>query len=481
VNSEVRLGPITAATLREAARGVEAPFALALEGGGEILVERLLRVLPGKRVVGEGLWQGERVLVKAFVAAGSARHWAKEKAGIEALIAAGVPTPELELAARLAGGGHVLLTRYLKGAETLAECWSRLPDPAAESAASPALEILRPAFATLGALHARGLVHDDLHLGNFLRAAGRVFVIDGDAVRVLAPEGVLAAKTANLALLCAQLPRAADAWREKLLDAYRSGGEVAAIDASALSEEVARARAWRLADYLGKTLRDCTLFAARRNALRFEVVRRGDVDRLRALVADPDRFIASARLLKDGNTSTVARVDRDGTPLVVKRYNLKGLGHFLSRFWRPTRAWHSWREGHRLEFCGVATPKPLALIEERVGPFRRRGFLINAYCPGENLLDLLASDREPDAAIGKAIVDLFTTLHELRISHGDMKATNLLWHEGRIVVIDLDAVVQHRSAKSHAGAWRRDRARFLRNWPENSVLYRWLDTYLPNC
>ena len=110
---------------------------------------------------------------------------------------------------------------------------------------------------------------------------------------------------------------------------------------------------------------------------------------------------------------------------------------------------------------------------------RRRAFLINAFCPGLSLLQCLDADQAPPDEVAREIVSVFATLHRLRISHGDLKATNLLWHEGRLVVIDLDSVVQHRSARSYERAWRRDRARLLRNWPESSALYRWLDNSLP--
>ena len=81
--------------------------------------------------------------------------------------------------------------------------------------------------------------------------------------------------------------------------------------------------------------------------------------------------------------------------------------------------------------------------------------------------------------MARALIALFETLHVLRISHGDLKATNLLWHGGRVFVIDLDALVQHRSGLAHARAWRRDRERLLRNWPAASVLHRWLHANLP--
>ena len=476
--NEQQLVTLDAAALRGAGREPATPFRVTLADGGEVIVSRLLRVLPGKRVVGEGQWQGQRVLVKLFVAGASARHWQQEKTGVEALLRAGIQTPELLLATLLPAGGHVLLTRYLDAAQSLAEAWFPVAQLPAGSAV--ALDVLRPACRALGAMHAAGLVQQDLHLGNFLRCAEQLFVIDGDAVRAVSPGQPLGEPlaTRNLALLLAQLPIAwDDAW-DALLEAYRAGGG-GLFETALLRKEVARARAWRLADFLGKTLRDCTLFAVSRSASRYRAVVRGEVDRLAPLLAAPDDAIAGGTLLKDGRTCTVAQVELAGRALVIKRYNLKNLLHFFARCWRPSRAWHSWREGHRLRFLGIATPQPLALIEERVGPLRRRAFLVCAYSPGRNLLDLLSPDREPDDDVARAIVSLFSSLHSLRISHGDLKATNLLFDDGKVFVIDLDAVRQHRSQQSYASAWRRDRERLLRNWPASCMLRQWLDSHLP--
>ncbi|MBS1226799.1 MAG: serine/threonine protein kinase [Proteobacteria bacterium] len=470
---------LDAAALRDAGRDPATPFRVALADGSEVVVSRLLRVLPGKRIVGEGQWQGQRVLVKLFVGGASARHWRHEKAGVDALQCAGIQTPELLLAASLPTGGHVVLTRYLDAAQSLAQAWHGVADlPVGDRAA---LDVLCPAFRLLGAMHAAGLVQQDLHLGNFLRCAGRIFVIDGDAVRAIAPGKPLDAQQSarNLAILLAQLPIAWDDARDVLLEAYRAEGGDCRTESARLRDEVARARDWRLADFLGKTLRDCTLFAVRRSAFRFSAVARGEGHRLAPLLASPDEAIARGTLLKDGRTCTVAQVELVGRSLIVKRYNLKNLPHFFARCWRPSRAWHSWREGHRLRFLGISTPAPLALVEERVGPLRRRAFLVCEYCPGQSLLDLLSPDREPDDDVARAIVSLFSSLHALRISHGDLKATNLLFHEGKVVVIDLDGVRQHRTQSAYARAWRRDRARLLRNWPASCVLQQWLDSHLP--
>ena len=465
---------LTASELRAAGRVLATPFRVILAAGDELCVERLLRVLPGKRVVVAGRWRGQAVLAKLFVAEDSMRHWQRERDGLAALAAAAIPTPALLQAETLPGRGHVLLTAWLDGATTLAEEWGVCPD------ASPggAQDLLCDAAAALGRLHATGLVHDDAHLGNFLRHAGMLYVIDGDAVRSVSAADTVSL-LANLALLLAQLPPAWDAHWEPLLAAYQ-GASGRAVPASDLVLRVKACRQRRLNDYLAKIGRDCTLFATRKDFSCFAVVARAQAEALAPLLADPDAAVVAGACLKDGRTCSVARVeDVRAGPLVVKRYNLKNVWHALGRCWRPSRAWHSWREGHRLRFYGIATPEPLAIVEERFGLLRRRAFLINALCPGRDLLALLSPDAEPPDEMGAALMSFFSALHALRISHGDFKATNLLWHAGQVVVIDLDAMTQHRSAQAYAKAWRRDRARFLRNWPADSALVRWFDTRLP--
>lgn len=472
--------PLTdAAALRAAGRSPALPFRIALADGRALDMLRLLRVLPGKRLVGEAHLDGRPVLAKLFIASGSARHWRQECAGIEALRAAAVPTPPAVAALALAGGGHALLTEFLAPAESLDQAWSRLAARPPGDAAATAL--LLPALAMLGKMHAAGLVQEDLHLGNFLNGKGQLFVIDGDAVRSPAAGKPLTAlqATRNLAVLLAQLPTEWDAHRQPLLAAYSEAAGLARPAEELLQQEVADVRARRLNDFLAKSVRDCTLFSVKRSFGRFTAAVRSTADSLAPLLAAPDAAMRRGQLLKDGGTCTVTKVAASGRPLVVKRYNLKSAGHAVSRLWRPSRAWHSWREGHRLQFLGIATPAPLALVEERIGPLRRRAWLITEYCPGKNLLEHLAADCAPPDAEAAALAGLFAAMQRMLISHGDLKATNLLWHAGRVLLIDLDATTQHRSPAAWQRAWRRDRARLLRNWPPDSALHRWFDAALP--
>ncbi len=482
---------LDAAALRAAGRTPTLPFRIALETGQELVVHRLLRLLPGKRLVGEGVYgdaRGPRLLVKLFVDAQSLRNWQREHAGLAALAAAGIPTPPVLAAAPLADGGHALLTAFLAPSHTLLQAWRAqgglLPGDAR------AIALLRPAFTLLGRVHAAGLQHTDLHLGNFLYHGegtdGQWLLLDGDAIRVHGQKPLAERYAAHdLAMLCAQLPRSW--WLEladmaPLLTAYAGanpGTTLHAPSSTALQHALVLEQQRRLKDYLAKTRRDCTLFKVEHSFRRYAAVWRSEAEHLAPVLARPDAYLLAGTLLKDGNTCTVARIDVAGRALVIKRYNIKNSRHRLSRLFRSSRAAHSWREGHRLQLMGIPTPFPLALIEERLGPLRGRAWLLTEYCPGSNLLQHLDPDMPPPEPEARALGRLFAQLYRERLSHGDLKATNLLWDHDEIKLIDLDAMREHASCRGHLCAWRRDRRRLLQNWPPNSPLWLWLDAHLP--
>jgi len=182
-----------------------------------------------------------------------------------------------------------------------------------------------------------------------------------------------------------------------------------------------------------------------------------------------------------GGAASVGKVEVAGRTLLVKRYNIKGFAHWLRRCWRPSRAWHSWVEGNRLEFLGIATPTALAMIELRWFGLRMRSYLVTEYAAGEDILSRFApylSSAPPEPEL-LALDQLFDSLRRERISHGDLKGTNVFWEGARWALIDLDAARQHGNDASFARAYVRDRARFLRNWPADSALYRLLDERIP--
>jgi hypothetical protein len=332
-------------------------------------------------------------------------------------------------------------------------------------------------------MHSRGLWQDDLHLDNLLWQNDKLYWVDGGSIRPENPGRSLSSEraAANLGLFFAQFPAVFDTHIGELLEHYRRYGSAIDLEPTDVLRETSAARQWRLKDFLGKLGRDCSLFSARRGPFELRVVCRNESGQLQPLLAEPDRFIREGSVLKAGRSATVASVVVDGRRLVVKRYNIKGVAHWLRRFWRPSRAWHSWQEGNCLVFFGIPTAKPLAMMEKRFCWLRHRAYLVNEFVGGENILNRFApylSEVPPEEEVAP-LERLFVSLWKERISHGDMKGSNLIWQGGAWALVDLDAMRRHVDEANFLRAAARDRDRFLRNWPDGSRLHRLLDERLP--
>ncbi|QEN45628.1 lipopolysaccharide kinase InaA family protein [Pseudomonas protegens] len=471
--------------LKNSGRSPTLPLSLELAdaaGPAQLQLLSLLRVLPGQRYVGAGVWRGRPVLAKLLVGSKAARHFQRELQGVRLLAEQGLTTPLLLADGLQEGEGGWLLFELLQGAQSLGDAWKQveaLPVLADEQA-----EVLAEALGAIGQLHAKGLWQSDLHLDNLLRHDGRLYLIDGagicveEAGKPLSRQKVLE----NLGVFFAQLPKSLEPFTEELLVHYLLSNAEHALPLEALQKQVNKVRGWRLRDFLNKVGRECTLFSVQRGPFALRAIRREEEAAMLPVLEQADALLDQGHLYKTGGAASVGRVEVAGRPLVIKRYNIKGFAHWLKRFWRPSRAWHSWREGNRLAFLGIATPKPLALLERRFLWLRRSAYLVTEHLPGPDIIERFApfvdSGQAPEPEL-LALDQLFAELIKERISHGDFKGHNLFWQEGRWALIDLDSMCQHSSLSSFAPAYARDRARFMRNWPQDSNLYQVIDQRLP--
>ena len=118
-------------------------------------------------------------------------------------------------------------------------------------------------------------------------------------------------------------------------------------------------------------------------------------------------------------------------------------------------------------FYGIATPKPLALIEQRCGALRGKAYFITEHLAADDVLSFVEKVKdEPQALerLAKQFGDLFETMKLLRISHGDFKATNFLLDDGALSIIDLDSMALHSTEQHYQRAFTKDQQRFLKNW-----------------
>ncbi|MDF5833490.1 MULTISPECIES: lipopolysaccharide kinase InaA family protein [Pseudomonas syringae group] len=471
--------------LKTAGRTPELPMSLTLAdaaGSAELQLLTLLRVLPGQRYVGAGVWRGRTVLAKLLVGDKAARHFQRELAGVRLLAEQGLTTPLLLADGLQDGEGGWLLFEFLEQAPSLGDAWNavkHLPPLADEQQA-----VLGEALSAIARQHAKGLWQEDLHLDNLLRHKGQLYLIDGAGIRAeqagtpLSRQKVLE----NLGVFFAQLPRSFEPFTEELLVHYLLSNAEHGLPMEALQKQIDKVRSWRLKDFMSKTVRDCSLFSVEDSASVFRAIRREEEPAMLPVLSQADALLDKGHLYKTGGAASVGRVEINGRPLVIKRYNIKNFSHWLKRFWRPSRAWHSWREGNRLMFLGIATPKPLAVQEKRFLGLRSKAWLVTEFIDGPDIIERFAPYVEngdaPEVEL-LALDRLFAQLIQARISHGDFKGHNLFWHVDRWAMIDLDAMQQHNSQSSFAAAYARDRARFMRNWPTQSALHQLLEQRLP--
>ncbi|HGM5580096.1 TPA: lipopolysaccharide kinase InaA family protein [Pseudomonas putida] len=471
--------------LKNAGRSPSLPLSVTLEdaaGSAELQLLSLLRVLPGQRYVGAGVWRGTPVLAKLLVGSNAARHFQRELEGVRLMAAQGLTTPRLLADGLKDGEGGWLLFEFLENAESLGDAWARvehLPMLADEQH-----QVLGEALTAVAQMHAKGLWQEDLHLDNLLRHDGRLYLIDGAGIKAETPGQQLSRQRVleNLGVFFAQLPKRLEPFIEEALVHYLLANGEHALPLEALQKQVDKVRSWRLKDYLDKAGRECTLFSVERSLSGLRAIRRTEVEALLPVLEQADTLIDQGHLYKTGGAASVARVEVGGRTLVLKRYNIKNTAHWFKRFWRPSRAWHSWIEGHRLGFLDIATPRPLAVLEQRVMGLRSTAYLVTEYADGPDLTACFAphveSGEVPEEQV-QALVGLMQRLIAQRISHGDFKGHNLFWQDGQWSLIDLDAMTQHATQLSFAPAYARDRARLLRNWPSGSALHQRLDQRLP--
>ncbi|MBW1822240.1 MAG: hypothetical protein JRI92_10870 [Deltaproteobacteria bacterium] len=460
--------------LRNSGRKVDLPFCLSIDGTNELLTcERLLNIISGKRAVFLGRWCNQEVVAKLFFQPIKInRHIRREASGIKALLKAGISTPDLLFIGKTKDKRvGILLFKYIYPSRELGELWNTTKNVKKKR------NLIRKLMVILATMHQAGIKHLDLHLNNFLIKNDEIYTIDGTAIKwdKKSRSLKLQDRIKNLALLFAQFTLPDYFLVYDLYTEY--------IKASGLKDKkdifdklqlrIERWRRWRIRNYIKLNSREYSELVCRKSFARFMLCKRAYYTpaMMTAFLDNPDKIINDPKslFLKKGNSSTVIEIKVDNHDLVVKRYNIKNFRHRLRRFLRPSRATHSWQSAHLLLMLGIATPMPVAMLERRFGYFRDRAYYIYEYIDGHDVIDFFNNaDLHQKLDVAKRIVDIFKHLAIAKISHHDMKGTNIIINQRNPALVDLDAMCMHISRKRFDYAHKRDINIFLKNWPDTS-------------
>ena len=405
-----------------------------------------MRAIPGRRWVYDALWNGGDVIVKLFGHKINARrHLKREWRGLNLLQRRGLNSPAPLFFGKTEDGRWAVVVEKIADSPTVLDVFNKTKD------ITEKLDLLILVCKELAKQHSKGVLQKDLHLGNFLLRDDKVFAVDPGQMYFSSGEVGKKKSLSQIAILAHSLPEQ----KTKYI--------------AMLCEQYLKARRWRFEKS------DMALLQKQLTAHKKRAVRRGLKKSLRTskrcLKVKADRYVAmfdksfcqgaepldfieqidalmdAGEVLKNGNTCYVSHLTWNSKDIVVKRYNHKGFIHSLRHTIKRSRARRCWLHGHRLCMLNITTPKPLAYIEKHKRLLLWNCYLVTEYARGQKLYDFLRDDSVTKQQRSKAtrqVAELLDELGKHRISHGDLKHSNILITENGPAIIDLDAMTAHK-------------------------------------
>jgi tRNA A-37 threonylcarbamoyl transferase component Bud32 len=446
-------------------RMAQFPFQLLVKRSGSqnqtesLLCTALLRAIPGRRAVYDATWNGKNIIVKVFSHKISARrHLKKERRGLNLLHSKGLNVPKVLFYGQTQGGQQVIAIEKITESATVLDVLGKTANE------SEKLDLLILVCKELARQHDKGIFQKDLHLGNFLLRGDKVFMLDAGQIRFSHREMNKRKSISQLARLIGYLPTNDTVSVAKLCEEYFKvrGWRFVKPDELLLQKQFIAHKEKAVRSALKKCLRTSKRYLRVKSGKYLAVFDRSFYKEAELLdfIEQIDVLMSKGQVLKNGHTCFVSRVKWDDKDIVIKRYNHKGFIHSLRHTIKGSRAKRVWLYGHRLRMLDIATPKPLVYIEQYSGPLVWKSYLVTEYVRGQKLYDFLrdANVAEEDrSAAAQKIAELLDKLSKHRITHGDLKHSNILITNNGPVLTDLDGM------KTHKWNWT-CRAKQTRDW-----------------
>jgi Ser/Thr protein kinase RdoA (MazF antagonist) len=179
----------------------------------------------------------------------------------------------------------------------------------------------------------------------------------------------------------------------------------------------------------------------------------------RRQLASPPRWFADApaTTCKDSHSGVVRRAllehPAGNVPVILKRPRARNWRRWLAQLCPPSRSRRGWRMGHALLNRDIATARPLAILERRLGPLVLDSALITEALPGAaDLETFLREQGQTQSPLGWArlkrqlcqlLASQLRRLEERGFEHRDCKASNILvvpHPQLTLLWIDMDGV-----------------------------------------
>ncbi|MCK4608526.1 MAG: hypothetical protein KAT71_03515, partial [Gammaproteobacteria bacterium] len=333
--------------------------------------------------------------------------------------------------------------------------------------------ILQQMVELLAKLHNVGASHLDLHLGNFIYAENDVlYLIDSGKMHFARNNKSMAfnAGLKQLALLLAQAVPQRVAICDTVYPIYTAlrNLPVTASNLAKLKRYFNHYCKQKAKLRLKKIFRNCSRVVYQKSWRRRYICQRNYCSQnMLQLFNQLDSAIEQGEKLKKGTTCTVAKVVWDKHEWVIKRYNIKSFFHLLKRMFRPSRAAFCWANAHLLQYYQIPTPAPVAILEQRFGPFRFKSYFITEYLESTSVNRYFSQQQAQDdgVVVANEVVGILCLLSDKKIRHGDTKPQNFIIHQRHVYLTDLDSMRQcSKLGYRLSGAFKKDLQRFVGHW-----------------
>jgi len=218
-----------------------------------------------------------------------------------------------------------------------------------------------------------------------------------------------------------------------------------------------------ISNFQKKTLRNSTQFE-KNDSLNYLILKqRNFIFNFNSI----DNFLMNAEIIKNGNTCTVFRVD----DLIIKRYNIKSIWHFIKMQFIKSRGKNSWQISNTFQLHNLPCPKPFFYFEKRFLFFKLTSYFAMERIDGVSIVSYQESlkNKLQIEKLKKNIFKLFNKLMHYKFIHGDFKETNILVDKKmQLIMIDFDKSFFSLSQSIYNSRLKRQIIRFLSNWNNKS-------------
>jgi tRNA A-37 threonylcarbamoyl transferase component Bud32 len=372
--------------------------------------------------------------------------------------------------------GGALITKEVENAEPILKS---LTDscPNRDNALDRRRSLIAGFGQTIGQMHADGIFHGDLRAGNIMardeKNNWRFFFLDNERTRKFRKLPARLRVKNLVQLQISSTTIIGDTDRMRFYKRYLVKNTMSRMEGKILAEKVFKKTIRRLRGRTEIGNRSNKYLQTNEEFLRIENDRYLAVfDRSLCEGADPfdliektDALMDNGKVIKSDTTTYLSLLLWNNKRVVIKRYNHKGLIHSLRYTIKGSRAKRSWLNGQLLTLLNILTPKPLAFIEQRKGLLLWKSYLVTEYVPAQKLCDFLQDDRisgQEKKETAERLRRLLDKLGEYRITHGDLKPTNILITKNGTVLTDLDSVKIHKSNVIYQYRRTKDMERFTK-------------------